>query len=351
MGGELEAEDDSETDFEEKNEYITYLIRNEGKYLKKLWPNLKKEKSNIRIKLIKEIKLPFEVTTFAKHLEYVDKIKTILFNCYSKIFCLKWPELIRIPDYEEILNWHKDIQFISYQENTNRLYVQYYEEQEHFISIYTFKNNKIIISGFVDCIKYGLKDLIDISDNKSIALNYWNNFNCQCLQFMDNEYKIIKNFNEYFYSILACPKKDKFIAVTKKNNIVLINAHNFEYIAVLKKTFFSTVCILGKKYLIAQNLSTEYIEIYNLTNLKLLNQLRDIHLDDDRGVYFYKCTKSEYFFFINNVEFFMAEFKNNSLNVVCSIRPIFYSTSILYLNDYLLVAEEGKTAIFKKIIT
>jgi hypothetical protein len=80
---------------QEKNEYITYLIRNEGKYLKELWPNLKKEKSNIRFKLIKEIKLPFEVTTIAKHLEYIDKIKTILFNCYSKIFCLKWPKLIR----------------------------------------------------------------------------------------------------------------------------------------------------------------------------------------------------------------------------------------------------------------
>ena len=74
--------------------------------------------------------------------------------------------------------------------------------------------------------------------------------------------------------------------IIQKNNIVLINAHTFEYIAVLKKTFFWPVCILGKKYLIAQQLSTEYIEIYNLTNLKLLNQLRDIHLYDDRCVYF-----------------------------------------------------------------
>ena len=295
--------------------------------------------------------LPFEVTTLAKHLEYVAKIKTILFNCYSKIFCLKWPELVRIPEYEEILNWHKDIQFISYQENTNRLYVQYYEEQELYITIYTFKDNKIIISGCIDCIKSLLQDLIDISNNKSIVLTYANNFNCKCLQFIGNEYKITKNFNEYFYSILACPKKDKLIAVTKKNNIVLINAHTFEYITVLKQTFFQNVCILGKKYFIAQRLSTEYIEIYNLTHFKLLNQLRHIHLYDDRGVYFYKCTKNEYFFFINNVEFFVAEFKNNSLNVICSLNPIFYSTSILYLNDHLLVAEEGKIVIFKKKIT
>ena len=96
-----------ETKLQMKNVYITYFIRDEGKYLKKLCPNFKNERSNIRFKLIKEIKLPFEITTHSKHLEYVDKIKTILFNCYSKIFCFKWPELVRIPEYEEILNCQK----------------------------------------------------------------------------------------------------------------------------------------------------------------------------------------------------------------------------------------------------
>jgi hypothetical protein len=261
--------------------------------------------------------------------------------------------MIRIPEYEEILNCYKNIIFLSYQENTNRIYVQYCfleEEKSLITSIYTLKDNKIKVSGCIVCIKYNLNDIIDITEKSSIILN---DHKCKCLQFIDNEYKIAKKFDEKFYSIKACPKRDKFIAVTE-NKIVVIDTHSFQYITVLKHTFIPSVCILNKKYFISMRKYTGFVEVLNLNNFKLLSKMKNIYLADiGKGVGFYNCGNSEYFIYGKQqscCDLFVAEFKNNSLNDVYCLDKISPSSSFLYINDYLLVGQRGKIIIFKKTI-
>lgn len=320
--------------------------------------SLKKEENNIRFKYIKDniffstlCDYDFEFKT----LDYIDQIKTLFYLYNHKIYCFKFPELIRINEYEEIVNWYKYPMFISYQENTNRLYVTYYnwenfeKNEESFTFIYIFKDNKICMS---HCINYQFDNLIDMSYDKLIILR---GGICKCLKYVNNEYQIIKIFNkENFDFIKKCQKKDKFIAITGQK-IIIIDINTFQYITIFKHDFCRNICILDNKFVVGLRKNSGVIEIYNLNNFKLLGQLNNKYLFSRDYIKFWDCGKSGYFIYNkqeHTADTFIAEFKNNTIkDVFCFDTDQIKSFSIfLYINDFLVVGEFGKIIIYKKEI-
>ena len=350
MGNEFEYKEEKKPEKENKDliniDYFNYFNS-----------SIKIE-NNIKFKFIKDniffsTQCDYDFTS--KILEYIDKIKTLFYLYNQKIYCFKYPDLIRIPEYEEILNWYKNPIFISYQENTKRLFVNYnnYEnclKNEGIITcIYIFRDNKICMSRSIISHFDPIGNLIDISDDKLIILD---SGVCKCLKYVNNEYKIIKIFKENFHSIHKYNEKDKFIAVTTKN-IIIIDINNFQYISLFKHKFCCNICILDNKYLIGLEKTSKVIAIYNLNNFKLLGQLNTNIREN--YIRIWDCGKSGYFIYNgqnHTADTFIAEFKNNIIKNVFffSWKQIYPFSIFLYKDDFLVVGEFGKIIIYKKEI-
>ena len=311
----------------------------------------KEKKGKIKnLKFIRNITIKDNNSGHTKcdEIKYIDTIKTLLCLFDNKIICLKIPELTKNLEYQEILNWHETPVFLSYQENTNRLYVKYNnlkKDEPGFTSVYTFKGNKISISGFIN---FQINDVIDVSDNKLIILDQ--DF-CKCLTFINNEYKIIKKLDEKFSSIQLSPKKDKFIGVTNKN-LLVIDINTFQKITVINKQFNSSFCFLNNKYLVTRLINTFFIEIYDLKTFKMLCQETKKHYLNDSMVKAYSFGKSGYFIYnrfkdFGHYETIITEFKNNKIEDLNCLNKVSLFGKFTYSDDFLFFEEDTTIKIYK----
>ena len=190
---------------------------------------------------------------------YIDIIESLFCICNREIICFNYPTFIRIYKFETIFEGKK-IDFIHYQQSTQKLFISNQEKTE----VFTFSNNTII---FNTKINESFHMLLDVSKQKIIVLNQ--NSLCSCL---DYKYNIINTCSKNATFIQICPDKDKFIISTPLE-LILKDVQNFQIINRFHKNpiYDSYIYFLDENNFICS--MNKNLKILNIQNFEIISTI------------------------------------------------------------------------------
>ena len=278
-------------------------------------------------------------------LNYIDILESLICLIEDKIIFLKYPSLTRNFEYENLENI-KQIFYINYQKNSNKLYLYY--KDKNVTNIYLIQKNSIKL--LEEIIPLEIKDLIEISSIKIIVLDGTSSF-CTCFELKNKEYQKIKTFGEdenEIYSIRKSPQINYFF-VLKKEYIQVFDTQTLELINIIYIEN-DDICFINHPYFIIlksyYKLGYSRLFLVDLKTFKILYRQDSGYQKKD----FCRLQSSE-----NKGYFSASDWKNvsNPIIIEANINKIYYIKDLkksdvvsfntsLYFNNTIVISGDNK---------